>query len=58
VASQTGNEDLSPVTKAWQKAFGGHHTVAALISHVVPIVLNVLDSLFSLTFSRPLSIQG
>jgi hypothetical protein len=30
------------VTKAWQKAFGGHHTVVALWSHVVPVVLSIL----------------
>jgi hypothetical protein len=40
--STTEKQDLSPVTKAWQEAFGGRHTLVALKSHVIPIVLCIV----------------
>jgi hypothetical protein len=40
--STTEKQDLSPVTKAWQEAFGGRHTLVALKSHVIPIGLCIV----------------
>jgi hypothetical protein len=42
VMSTAETEKLSPVTKAWQEAFGGQHTLVALKSHVIPIGLCIV----------------
>jgi hypothetical protein len=42
VMSTAETEQLSPVTKAWQEAFGGRHTLVALKSHVIAIGLCIL----------------
>jgi hypothetical protein len=45
------DENRSTTIRAWHAAFGGHHTLVALLSHVVPITLNILVWLL---FARPL----
>jgi hypothetical protein len=36
------DQNPSPLTKSWHEAFGGQHTLTALKSHVIPLLLSVL----------------